>query len=520
MKKTLLALAAVLGTLWLAGCTVRPYALPAESAQSAAAEAAAPAEAEAAQSYTVRYLLDGQELGAETVPAGALPAGIAEPDCGGLTFLGWLDASGAEADPAAVPVTADTSYTARTAPALHSDRAFLTAPHAIFRPEAALTRVECAELLFALLPETPEIPAELPSEPVYDADIIPDGALSRRGEKEDAADAGAVEAAAAVVEFDASLQGGEPTEAAPVTVSGYSELAALCAAGMLSDAGDGSLHPADAAALSELTAILSDYYPAARLTEALEGITGETITRADTALLFTRLTGRVSTQSACFADVEPSDDRLGAMLAAAECPEAEEGNWLTPSGALYHVQADGTVLRDGDVGTMHFGADGVFTFGDETLDALVRPMVAAVVDLDADRETQLRAVYNYLRDHFQYYRRNYYDIGEHGWETEEAAFLLSKHMGNCYSFAAGLWAVARGIGYDAHCIAGMVGENPTQHGWIWIEHEDGVRYFYDVELEYAALRDGATLYPMYKLPWSSSTLNWDYIYNWGIEGFH
>jgi len=168
---------------------------------------------------------------------------------------------------------------------------------------------------------------------------------------------------------------------------------------------------------------------------------------------------------------------------------------------------------------MHFGPDGRHTSGSEELDVMVREIVANVVDPAAEHEEQLRSVYNYVRDNFVYLRRNYYAMGEKGWEIEEATYFLDTHYGNCYTFAAGMWALARGVGYDANAISGLTGEQNAQHGWIDIELEDGVRYFFDVELEYAALRDGATLYPMFKLPWSGATVNWNYKYNWTVEGF-
>ena len=97
--------------------------------------------------------------------------------------------------------------------------------------------------------------------------------------------------------------------------------------------------------------------------------------------------------------------------------------------------------------------------------------------------------------------------------------MLSSHYGNCYSYAAALWALSRQVGYDAHCISGTQGEHYAPHGWVWIDMEDGVRCFFDVEAEYAALRDGYNLNPMFRMTLGVQTAQWLYVFDWAGEGF-
>ncbi len=496
--------------LWLGGCTTRaslPTPTPAPTATPTPL-------------HTVTYEADGRTLRTEEVTDGAFPAAFDDPDCGGAAFLGWLDKNGEPADPTAVAVTADVTYTAKIAPALETDAYYLTAEKGLFRPDDALTRREAAAMLYTLLAEKPPIPDELPDEPAKEP-VAPSASPAPE------TDAQEIEAAGAVVEHSEQLSpeptaGASESPAVPEIDPAYAQLGAVCAAGYMDAGADGGLLPDEAMTAAGLAALLGHFFRADDVTAALAETGEGEVTRAEAAAVMNALLDRqvpAANADAVFPDVAPDDARLSDIRAACEGDGAQPGPALLSDGTLYYVDEDGYCLRDGDVGTLHFGADGVYTSGSAELDALVTTDIAALVDPDAAHEDQLRTVYNYVRDNFQYLRCNYYQIGEHGWEIDEATNMLTTHYGNCYSFAAALWALARGIGYDAKAISGQIGENNAPHGWVDITLEDGVRYFFDVELEYAALRDGATAYPMFKLPWSSATVHWVYTYNWTKEGF-
>lgn len=163
---------------------------------------------------------------------------------------------------------------------------------------------------------------------------------------------------------------------------------------------------------------------------------------------------------------------------------------------------DGFVLDDG----------GYYTSGNEELDGFVTEILASFQkdDPEADRETLLRYAYDYTRDSFQYLRRNYYNYGDTGWEAAEAVTMFQTGMGNCYNFAGAFWALARGLGYDARAISGLVGgedDNLFPHGWVRMDL-DGEPYFFDPELE--ATRDKSLEWDLFKVPRMYACSIWRY----------
>ena len=84
-------------------------------------------------------------------------------------------------------------------------------------------------------------------------------------------------------------------------------------------------------------------------------------------------------------------------------------------------------------------------------------VLAPICEENETREEMRRAAFNYVRDSFEYLRRNYYAVGETGWEVEEATTMFSTGRGNCYNYAAAFWALARGLGYDATAVSGTMG---------------------------------------------------------------
>ncbi len=128
------------------------------------------------------------------------------------------------------------------------------------------------------------------------------------------------------------------------------------------------------------------------------------------------------------------------------------------------------------------------------------------------REEMLRAAYLYVRDSFTYLRRNYYNVGDDGWQIDEALTMFTTGRGNCYCYAAAFWALARGLGYDATAVAGTVGWDRDPHGWVIMYDDDGNRVTYDVELEMSYRvnrhRYDVDMYAMNS--WKAA--QWNYIY--------
>ena len=158
--------------------------------------------------------------------------------------------------------------------------------------------------------------------------------------------------------------------------------------------------------------------------------------------------------------------------------------FVTIGTHLYYFDKTGTVARNTDVGTMHFDEYGRYTSGMPELDELIQQVIAENTDDSMTQEEKLKVLYEYTVTSFSYLRRNYYAIGETGWQNKEAYTMLSTGMGNCYCYAATFGELARAIGYDAQVCSGTVGMNRAKHGWVEIEI-DGVNYIFDSELEMA-----------------------------------
>ena len=178
---------------------------------------------------------------------------------------------------------------------------------------------------------------------------------------------------------------------------------------------------------------------------------------------------------------------------------------------MSHLQACGEYvgLPDGqmgnsEVGHMNLGA------GRVVYQDLVKINMACRDHKLLDNK-EIRAAYDYVRDGFQYLRRNFYDLGETGWEVEEALTMLSTGRGNCYNYAAAFWALARGLGYDAQAISGTMGWDYERHGWVVIYDESGTRLTYDTETEMAYRRDGVYNRDMFAMS-PAFAAGWNYKY--------
>ena len=214
------------------------------------------------------------------------------------------------------------------------------------------------------------------------------------------------------------------------------------------------------------------------------------------------------------ADLDPLRDGADAM---AECVDEsgavhyEEG-LVNLDGYLYRADDAGLFYMDETVDGLYYGPDGRYTSGSAELDALVADALAPICDEYETREEMLRAAYLYVRDDFTYLRRNYYSVGDDGWQIDEAVTMLSTSRGNCYNYAAAFWALARGLGYDATAVAGTVGWDRDPHGWVIMYDAEGERITYDVELEMAyRYQRGRYDVDMYAMgSWKAN--QWNYIY--------
>lgn len=178
-------------------------------------------------------------------------------------------------------------------------------------------------------------------------------------------------------------------------------------------------------------------------------------------------------------------------------------------GYLYYFSSrDGSFIRSGSVGNFDFDSDGRYTTGNVELDGYLHQISLEIFTNNMTQEQKLRAAYLYTRDSFTYLRRNYYEVGATGWEMDEALTMFRTKYGNCYCYAAAFYYLSRWIGYDSIIIAGKVGSNNADHGWVEISF-DGVLYMFDPELEMARLRDGRQYFDLYKFTYENAP--WRYV---------
>lgn len=392
----------------------------------------------------------------------------------GLRFICWLDSDGEEADPSG-PAEADGEFTALIAPEL--------AP-------AMTPWLEHGEL-GRLLPEQGVTGAELASGV--------SALFAGNFEAEGLAEKETVTAS----ELAAALEGCfAPSELAEI--SGDAPLTRLEAARILCSLG-GFAYPApESAPAPDLAA---DTPGAAELAACAgdEGAASYTPGPViiDDAFYYVNDDGLFVTDAEIDGMYYDEEGRCSG--------EDFEPGFVNIAGWLYYVNEDGEFVFDETVNGIAFGPDGRYSSGNLELDALVAEVLAPICAEYETRDEMLRAAYDYARDSFEYLRRNYYSVGETGWEVEEAYTMFSTGRGNCYNYAAAFWALARGLGYDAVAVSGTMGWDYEPHGWVTIVNAEGERLTYDCETEMAYRRDGEYGKDMFAMVWWFAA-GWNYYY--------
>lgn len=403
--------------------------------------------------YSVRFTILGKANNQQTVKEGAFPYQVNLPQ--GVALQGWLDETGNKADPFSIAITKDISYTAIAYPILSEHTPYLfTDADGFLYPDDALTADALQKALRALAaPGAENFFPTLPSGiQVLDKETL-------RNILENFFEADAVQSAFAQIQD------------APVTRLAF----ALIMNNLLGRNAD------------EHTALTEDSV----LPRDLDWSRADIISLLEASVIHS-----------------PAQD--GKLWDAQSVPSVHEPGFLYMDGWLYYINEDGSYLRNGAHGALNFGENGRYTCGDEELDAIVAPILADIQAAapDADPLTWLRSAYEYSRDSFDYLRRNAYEVGDTGWEIEDAKKMFTSGRGNCYSYAAAFWALARGLGYEARAISGTCLKDYQPHGWVFIEI-DGEDYLFDPEWEmvYREERDDFTkdmfMLPMEKIGWWS-----------------
>lgn len=443
---------------------------------------ASPAVAEEKNITVTYYLPDGKKT--DTTAAGAAYTLLPGKEIDGYTFLGWKNAQGYPAG-GQVVLYADSAFSAEYAIAFDLDTHEAYMPldeDSLFRPEDAFTRGAAAELIYSLL--------------------------------------------------DTEVAGSGKFMDVKRSDSFYKATATLKDLGII---GGSRFYPEDAITRGELFSILAAFFPAADeqysfadLTEkdgyyaafcvaarqgwtesgaSAEAAPNRELTRGEAAHIFNRLLKRsaenlpnndmvgtlldVSSQSAYYTDiVEACIPHKAEGIGEAEkwtksdpLPGHKEGFFFIGT-ELHCVDESGCAVVNSSYRNIPFGADGTVTTGMPELDELVQDLLAEKVDPEImTEEEMLKVLFEYCVTTFKYLRGNYYEVGETGWESEEAYKILSTGKGNCYSFAAAYSVLTRALGFDSRSYSGTVDGQRHPHGWTEITI-DGVPYIFDTELTF------------------------------------
>lgn len=178
------------------------------------------------------------------------------------------------------------------------------------------------------------------------------------------------------------------------------------------------------------------------------------------------------------------------------------------NGILYYVDENtGDFARSRSIENHYFAYDGKYTTGNEHLDNMMRSVTKSVVTNDMTQHQMLRALFDFEVNNYKYIMREKLSAGQTGWEESYAVPFFEKGKGNCYSFAAGFYYLAKNIGYDPNVVSGFVGHNRRPHGWVEINN-NGTVYIYDTELTMAKHRDGQPDIDLFEMTYQNAT----YIY--------
>ncbi len=397
--------------------------------------AAAAAEPELSRTYQLSFVAEGEEVSRQTLKEGEVPDVPEIEDIEGARFGGWVDEKGRKAQPAA-PAEADKTYTAVFFPLLDGEGPYLfTGSGGILRPDAVLDSTELITALNALASEKAR--EHFPEQIAAEDDVTVD-------------------------ELRAVLLGFFTSDELDHVILGY----------------DG----AEKISRSQFADIMNRLLgrdPQARVIPAEGSYSVPDISplRQDYSLLM----------EACIAH-EHSDS--GEPWSGVELVPMYEEGFVLVEGNLYCADSEGYFISDTVLGSLTFGYNGCYTSGDPVLDSYVSAIIA---DLDESSCVEspsqlLRAAYDYCRDSFGFMRRNTYAIGARGWELSEADTMFEAGNGNSASYAAVFWALARGLGYEATAVSGVIGQNRLPHAWVEIEI-DGSNYIFDPGAEAGALED-------------------------------
>lgn len=248
------------------------------------------------------------------------------------------------------------------------------------------------------------------------------------------------------------------------------------------------------------------------------------ISRAEAVALINKMTGRFGDRTVImtenyhlFPDVLPSDWHYCAIMEASveHTGTVSEGaevwtSYSAPQSILeqgYHV-IDGYTFyvtsarlfaHDTTIDGLTFGSNCKYTSGNTTLDGYLRNIVLDRTDSADSRATMRSKLYTYTTYRLTYVDSSLISKGTTGWETTRAINMIQTGRGNCYSFAAVFYHLARYIGYPCNTVIGTFAGGA--HCWVEVPI-NGVTYVCDPQLDWRYRSWGNYNYNFYMTTYS------------------
>lgn len=161
-------------------------------------------------------------------------------------------------------------------------------------------------------------------------------------------------------------------------------------------------------------------------------------------------------------------------------------------GKLVCFQSDGSLLTNAAAGSFLFDENGCYTTGNLSLDEAIAKLVSKYTKDTMKPLEKLKALYNFMLEKCSYRMGSLHEVGEDGWQLDDARKMIEKkYRGNCYGYAGLFRELARAVGFPAEAYSGMVKSTEgglTPHGWVEITI-DGKVYTFDPEIQYFNEKD-------------------------------
>ena len=189
--------------------------------------------------------------------------------------------------------------------------------------------------------------------------------------------------------------------------------------------------------------------------------------------------------------------------------------WQQIGDGIYYFNADGSMAKNTTVDGFKLGKDGKVVFTAEQLamaaaaaqaasgaatqanvttavsaepvtnQALaqtVQSILAGIITPDMTDDQKLLACFEYVLNSMSYKRT--YETPGGDFTGQYALEAFTTHQGNCYRYASAFAYLAKGAGFDAHVVTGMISAargGLTPHGWAEV-NVGGVWYLFDPDM--------------------------------------